>query len=96
VFRHVTLPAIKPVAVFVLVISTIGSYQLFELPYALMRGTASPHGPANSALYLVTYLYDAAYVVNDLGLASAVGWVLALIILAISLVQLRLTGATAD
>jgi ABC-type sugar transport system permease subunit len=96
VFRHVTLPAIKPVAVFVLVISTIGSYQLFELPYALMRGTASPHGPANSALYLVTYLYDAAYVVNDLGLASAVGWVLALIILAVSLVQLRLTGATAD
>jgi ABC-type sugar transport system permease subunit len=90
------LPAIKPVAVFVLVISTIGSYQLFELPYALMRGTASPHGPANSGLFMVGYLYDAAYNVGDLGLASAVGWVLALIILAISLVELRLTGSTAD
>jgi ABC-type sugar transport system permease subunit len=93
VFRHVTLPAIKPVAIFVLVMCTIGSYQLFELPYGLMRGTASPHGPANSGLFIVSYLYDAAYNVGDLGLAAAVGWVLALVILAISLVQLRLTGA---
>jgi ABC-type sugar transport system permease subunit len=96
VFRHVTLPAIKPVAVFVLVMCTIGSYQLFELPYALMRGTASPHGPANSGLFIVSYLYDAAYNVGDLGLAAAVGWVLALVILVISLVQLRLTGAAED
>lgn len=95
-FRHVTLPAIKPVAVFVLVISTIGSYQIFELPFALMRGTASPNGPANSALFKVGYLYDAAYNVGDLGLASAVGWILALVILAISLVELRATGSTAD
>ena len=94
VFRHVTLPAIQPVAIFVLLISTIGSFQLFELPYALMRGTTSPNGPNNSALFIVGYLYDAAYSIGDLGLASAVGWVLALIMLTVSLVQLKLTGAS--
>ena len=96
VFRHVTLPAIRPVAIFVLLISTIGSFQLFELPYALMRSTTSPYGPNNSALFIVGYLYDAAYSIGDLGLASAVGWVLALIILTVSLIQLRLTGAAND
>ena len=96
VFRHVTLPAIRPVAIFVLLISTIGSFQLFELPYALMRDTTSPYGPNNSALFIVGYLYDAAYSIGDLGLASAVGWVLALIILTVSLVQLKLTGAAND
>lgn len=92
VFRHVTLPSIKPVLVFVLLMCTIGSLQLFELPYALMRSSNMPAGPANSALYIVSYLYDAAYNVGDLGLASAVGWVLALIMLTVSLIQLRLTG----
>jgi ABC-type sugar transport system permease subunit len=94
VFWHITLPAIKPVAIFVLLISTIGSFQLFELPYALMRSTQSPNGPNNTALFIVGYLYDAAYSIGDLGLASAVGWVLALIMLTVSLVQLRLTGAS--
>jgi ABC-type sugar transport system permease subunit len=96
VFRHVTLPAIRPVAVFVLLISTIGSFQLFELPYALMRSTTSPYGPNNSALFIVGYLYDAAYSIGDLGLASAVGWVLALIMLTVCLIQLKLTGASND
>lgn len=96
VFRHVTLPAIRPVAIFVLLISTIGSFQLFELPYALMRSTTSPYGPDNSALFIVGYLYDAAFSIGDLGLASAVGWVLALIILTVSLIQLKLTGAAND
>jgi ABC-type sugar transport system permease subunit len=96
VFRHVTLPAIKPVAIFVLLICTIGSFQLFELPYALMRSTTSPYGPDNSALFIVGYLYDAAYSIGDLGLASAVGWVLALIMLTVCLIQLKLTGTSND
>ena len=96
VFRHVTLPAIKPILVFVLLMCTIGSFQLFELPFALLRGTATPVGPANSALFIVSYLYDAAYNVGDLGLASAVGWVLALIMLTVSLIQLKLSGSTQD
>ncbi len=95
-FWNVTMPAIKPVAIFVLIMCTIGSFQVFELPYALMRTGQTAQtagGPANSALFIVSYLFDAAYNLNDLGLASAVGWILAAIIFLVSIVQLRLAGA---
>ena len=88
-FRAVTLPGIKPVAVFVLVTATIGSFQLFELPYTML-GQSS--GPNNSGLTIVMYLYNSGFVTGDLGYASAVGWTLALGVLVISLIQMRLTG----
>jgi len=90
-FRAVTLPSIKPVAVFVLVTSTIGSFQLFELPYLLL-GNGS--GPNKAGLTIVMYLYNNGFVTGDLGYASAVGWTLALGMLLISLAQVRFTGAT--
>lgn len=90
-FRAVTLPGIKPVVVFTLLTSTIGSFQLFELPYILLNQTA---GPNNSGLTVVMYLYRFGFVTGDLGYASTVGWTLAFMVLLISLVQLRLTGAT--
>lgn len=89
-FRAVTLPGIRPVAIFVLVTSTIGSFQLFELPYILLNNSA---GPNKAGLTIVMYLYNNGFVTGDLGYASAVGWTLALGLLAISLVQMRLTGA---
>lgn len=92
VFWHVTLPSIKPVAVFVVVMSTIGSYQLFELPYALLKG----FGPKNSGLTIVGYLYNTAFAAGDLGTGSAVGWILALIIAVISLAQLRISHAARE
>ena len=87
-FRHVTVPAIKPVATFVIIMSTIGSYQLFELPYSLLQG----FGPGNSGLTIVGYLYNNAFQSGDLGTGAAVGWTLTAIIFAISLVQLRVSG----
>jgi ABC-type sugar transport system permease subunit len=90
-FWAVTLPAIRPVAVFVLVTSTIGSFQLFELPYILLGNTA---GPNNAGLTIVMYLYNTGFVSGDLGYASTVGWTLALGMLAISLIQIRFTAAT--
>jgi len=89
-FRHVTLPSIKPVAVFVVVLSTIGSFQLFELPY-LMLGNSG--GPENAGLTVVMYLYQNGFETGDLGYASAIGWTLALGVLVVSLVQMKLTGA---
>jgi len=89
-FRAVTLPGIRPVAIFVLITSTIGSFQLFELPYILLNN--SP-GPNNAGLTIVMYLYQTGFVTGDLGYASAVGWTLAMAVLLISLAQLRLTGA---
>ena len=89
-FRAVTIPGIKPVAVYVLVMATIGSLQLFELPYTMLQQSA---GPDKSGLTIVMYLYQNGYISGDLGYASAVGWTLALGILTISLVQMRVTGA---
>lgn len=84
-FWHVTFPAIQPVLVFVLVLSTIGSLQLFELPYLMLSGP----GPEGAGMTLVMYLYQRGFVAGDLGFASAVGWILALLTLGLSVVQLR-------
>jgi ABC-type sugar transport system permease subunit len=89
-FWAVTLPGIRPVAVFVLVTATIGSVQLFELPYLMLGDTP---GPNNSGLTVVMYLYNNGFITGDLGYASAVGWTLALGVLVISLLQVRFTGA---
>ncbi|MCX7765543.1 MAG: sugar ABC transporter permease [Candidatus Sumerlaeia bacterium] len=88
-FWHITLPGIWPVAVFVIVLSTIGSFQLFELPFVMLGNTA---GPENAGLTIVMYLYNNGFVTGDLGYASAIGWTLALAVLIISLIQLRFTG----
>lgn len=89
-FWAVTLPGIKPVAVFVLVMSTIGSFQLFELPWIMLNNSS---GPDQAGLTIVMYLYQTGFVTGDLGYASAVGWTLALGVLVISLLQMRVTGA---
>jgi len=89
-FLHVTVPGIKPVAVFVVVLSTIGSFQLFELPFLMLGNTG---GPNNAGLTIVMYLYQNGFVTGDLGYASAIAWSLALGVLILSLAQMRLTGA---
>ncbi len=85
-FLHVTLPGIKPVAVFVVIMSTIGSLQLFELPYVLLGGP----GPNQAGLTIVMYLYQTGFETGNLGYASAIGWVLVVIIMSVSLFQLWL------
>jgi ABC-type sugar transport system permease subunit len=88
-FVHVTIPGIKPVAVFVTIMSAIGSFQLFELPYVMLNGTS---GPNQSGLTIVMYLFNTGFSTGDLGYACAIGWALVLIILTISLIQARLMG----
>ena len=88
-FWAVTLPGIKPVAVFVLVMSTIGSFQLFELPFIMLGNSSWPN---KAGLTVVMYLYQSGFVTGDLGYASTIGWMLALAVLLVSLVQMRITG----
>ncbi|MGC4045259.1 MAG: sugar ABC transporter permease [Armatimonas sp.] len=88
-FRAVTLPAIMPVVVFVLVTATIGSFQLYELPRTLLNGG----GPDNRGLTIIMYLFNNGLLPGDLGYASAVGWTLALMLAALAALQLWLTGA---
>lgn len=93
IFLNVTVPAIAPVATFVIVTSTIGSLQLFELPYTLLQNNNGGLGPDNSGMTVVGYLYRFAFEGGDLGTAAAVGWLLTCIILVVSLIQIRLAGA---
>jgi ABC-type sugar transport system permease subunit len=95
VFWHVTLPGIRHVVVFVFITTVIGSYQLFELPLALLSSTRG-RGPDNAGLMLITYLNEIAFEDGDLGLGAALGWVVALIIFGISLAQIRLTRVMED
>jgi ABC-type sugar transport system permease subunit len=95
VFWHVTLPSIRHVVVFVVIMCVIGSYQLFELPLALLN-ESDGFGPDNSGLTLITYLYEMAFRSGDLGLGAAVGWIVALIIFAISLLQIRFSRILED
>jgi len=99
VFRHAVLPAIFPVLIFVVVMSTIGSFQLFELPYALLQakqGIGGTYGPENAGITLVAYLYSYAFDIGDLGLASAIGWIITLIIVFLGMMQLVLMRRSQD
>ncbi len=95
VFWNVTLPSMRHVVVFVVVTSIIGSYQLFELPLALLP-QSNGRGPDNAGLTVISYLYDVGFNSGDLGLGSAVGWVVALIIFGISVLQIRLSGVAEE
>jgi ABC-type sugar transport system permease subunit len=88
-FLHVTIPAIRPVASFVVLLSMVGSLQLFELPYVLLDNSG---GPRNQGLTIVMYLFQTGFEAGDLGYASAIGWLLALGLLALALIHLKLTG----
>jgi ABC-type sugar transport system permease subunit len=85
-FLHVVVPEILPVGGFVVLLSLIGSFQLFELPYLLLTGA----GPDNRGLTIVLYLYQTGFDSGDLGYASAIGWVLTLILAAAAIAQRRL------
>jgi multiple sugar transport system permease protein len=84
-FRHVTLPMISPVLLFNLVLTTIGAFQVFTSPYVMTGG-----GPANASLFYVLYLYRNAFQYMQMGYASALAWVLFLILLVFTLAQFRI------
>ena len=83
-FWHITLPAIRPIGTFIALLSLIGSFQLFELPWILLNGSG---GPNNRGLTVVMYLYQKGFQQGDLGYASAIGWAMALVLLGFALIQ---------
>ncbi len=82
---HVTIPHLRPTMVMVAIISTIGSLKIFVEIYVMTRG-----GPLGSTQTLVYYIYQRAFENLDLGIASAAGIVLMMILLVLSLIQLKL------
>jgi ABC-type sugar transport system permease subunit len=89
VFRYVTLPLLRPVVIFVMTVAIIGSYNLFGEP-AVLVGVEG--GPSNSGLFMTMYLYLNGFRFLKFGYASAIGYALALIIILLTLIQLRLLG----
>ena len=87
-FVHVTLPSLRPVIAFVVVVSMIGSFQLFDLPFILTNGGE----PADAGSTIVMYLYKNGFQFMRLGYAATIGWVLFIIIAIISIAQLKLLG----
>jgi multiple sugar transport system permease protein len=84
-FRHVTLPLISPVVLFNLVMGIIFSFQVFTSAFLITQG-----GPANTTLFTVLYLYQVAFEQFKVGYASAIAWVLFLVILIFTLIQWKL------
>jgi multiple sugar transport system permease protein len=83
-FRYITLPLLRPTTVFVLIISFIGAFQLFDPIFVMTSG-----GPADATTTTVYYIYETAFEFLQLGYASALSVVLFAIILLVSLFQLR-------
>lgn len=88
-FRHITLPLLNPVMVFSIIISTIASLQLFD--QVVNINFTDQGGPLNSTLTIALYMYQEAFSRFRLGYASAVTVLLFVLILVVTLVQLRLT-----
>ncbi len=88
-FRNVILPEIVPVGSFVVLLSIIGSLQLFELPWILLTGANQPV-PDERGWTVVVYLYQRGFITSDLGYASAVGWLLAAVLMGVAIGQRRL------
>lgn len=88
-FYHISLPLIRPIITFVITLTLIAGFQVFIEPYILYMGSA---GPGQNALTMALYLYRTAFQNGDFGYASAIGMVLAVIIMVLTIVQLRLSG----
>lgn len=84
-FRHVTLPAIGPTLLLAAVMSVAGFLQIFAEPYVMTLG-----GPAQSTTTILYFMFDEGFKWWNLGQASAVAFVLFLMILALTLIQTRI------
>ncbi|MBN3869023.1 MULTISPECIES: carbohydrate ABC transporter permease [unclassified Nostoc] len=88
-FIHITVPLLKPVTFFVVAVGVIGTFQLFDQSYIFSGGTG---GPNNATLTLVLLIYQAVFRNLQMGYAAAIAFLLAAVIIAITLIQQRLFG----
>jgi multiple sugar transport system permease protein len=93
-FRHVTLPMISGALFFTLIVNTIASLQMFTEVYTMYFGNRQTQGSFNSdaASFYVIHLFQEAFQFLHMGFASAMAWLLFLIILVITLVQVKLSN----
>ena len=85
-FWNITLPLISPAVLFVAITGIIYTFQTFTQAFILTQG-----GPANATLFYLFYLYKNAFTWFEMGYASALAWVLFLIIITCTLLLLRIS-----
>jgi len=85
-FRHITLPMTSPVIFFNLVMGLISTFQYFTQAYTTSGGTG---GPARSTLFYNLYLYLNAFLYFEMGYASAMAWVLFVLVLILTVIVFR-------
>jgi ABC-type sugar transport system permease subunit len=84
--RHVTIPLISPVILFNIVMAIIGTFQIFAEPYIMTGG-----GPEDKTRFVAMFVYDQAFKYHRLGYASAVAWVLFIMIVLLTLITFRIS-----
>jgi multiple sugar transport system permease protein len=90
-FWSITLPLIRPTMLYLLVVLTIGSFQVFETVYLMTNG-----GPSYGTTTLVFLIYESAFRFFDFGVASAQAIVMFLLIVVLAVVQFRGLGGDVD
>lgn len=86
-FIHITIPLLTPSIFFIVIWSLIGSFQLFDVVFMLIK----PGSPAyESTITMTRYFYDLGFTLGDKGYASSVAVILFLIIMSITIVQFKL------
>jgi multiple sugar transport system permease protein len=83
-FWRITVPQLKPVTFYVVVMGIIGTFQLFDQSYIFSGGSG---GPSNSTLTMVLLIYQYAFKSMDMGYASALAFLLAVVIMLITVIQ---------
>ncbi|HEX4052991.1 MAG TPA: extracellular solute-binding protein [Tepidisphaeraceae bacterium] len=83
-FVNVTIPMISPLIFFNLIMAIIASFQIFAQVYVMTDG-----GPGNATLVYVLYLYRQAFEFHNMGYASALAWVLFILVLALTVIVIR-------
>ena len=95
IFRKITLPLIRPILLYVSITSLIGGLQLFDLPFLMSEKSSAAYGSLQT---VVMYMYKFGFETGttQVGYASAIAYVLFLIILTCSVIQLKITGKKED
>jgi multiple sugar transport system permease protein len=86
-FRRITFPLVAPTTIFLLIINTIGAMKSFAQIFVMTNG--GPPGPGGATTTIVYYIYQQAFVYFRMGYASALAYVLFLLMFVLSLVQFR-------
>lgn len=84
-FRNVTVPLLRPILMFLIVSQTVFSFQLFVPVYQMTKG-----GPLDSTKAVVYYIYQQGFLFQDMGYASAISMITLLVLLFVSMGQMRL------